>query len=258
MSITVSALRLAPVKGTRLNAVDEIEIVAAGVVGDRAFMVVDEDGGLLLTSRTPALLEVESSLDAATGALRLRFPGGREVVDVPSPGAAAVTRQYDGREVPGRLVDGPLAGALTAHLGRPVRLLARDAEATGTDDFPVTLMSEASLRALGEPLGGMPDARRFRMSLTIDGVEAWEEHGWAGREIGVGAVRLRVVDPVPRCVVTTRDPERGTTDAPVLKALAQLRGKRDVTFGVWCEVVRPGRVHVGDAVEPQAVAAANS
>jgi hypothetical protein len=34
----------------------------------------------------------------------------------------------------------------------------------------------------------------------------------------------------------------------VLKALAALRGKRDVTFGVWCEVVAPGSVRVGDAV----------
>jgi MOSC domain-containing protein YiiM len=34
----------------------------------------------------------------------------------------------------------------------------------------------------------------------------------------------------------------------VLKALAQLRGKDDVTFGVWCDVVAPGRVRVGDPV----------
>ena len=27
-----------------------------------------------------------------------------------------------------------------------------------------------------------------------------------------------------------------------------LRGKHDVTFGVWCEVVAPGRVRVGDQV----------
>ena len=53
---------------------------------------------------------------------------------------------------------------------------------------------------------------------------------------------------MPRCVVTTRDPERGETDAPVLKALAALRGKRDVTFGLWCAVAEPGRVRVGDPV----------
>jgi MOSC domain-containing protein YiiM len=34
----------------------------------------------------------------------------------------------------------------------------------------------------------------------------------------------------------------------VLKALAALRGKRDVRFGLWCEVIAPGRVRVGDTV----------
>jgi hypothetical protein len=37
-------------------------------------------------------------------------------------------------------------------------------------------------------------------------------------------------------------------DAPVLKALASLRGPRDVTFGLWCEVVEPGPVQLGDRV----------
>jgi uncharacterized protein YcbX len=54
--------------------------------------------------------------------------------------------------------------------------------------------------------------------------------------------------PTARCAVTTRSPDDGHRDAPVLKALAGLRGKDDVTFGVWCDVVAPGRVWVGDAV----------
>jgi uncharacterized protein YcbX len=102
-------------------------------------------------------------------------------------------------------------------------------------------MSEASLAALG-----IPDPRRFRMTITIDGVEAWEEHGWGGHELTAGEAVLRVTEPVPRCAVTTRDPDSGRRDHPTLKALADLRGKRDVTFGVWCEIVAPGRVRVGD------------
>jgi uncharacterized protein YcbX len=69
-----------------------------------------------------------------------------------------------------------------------------------------------------------------------------------GRELAAGDAVLRVTEPVPRCVVTTRHPDSGRRDAPTLKRLAELRGKRDVTFGVWCEVVAPGRVRVGDQV----------
>ena len=85
------------------------------------------------------------------------------------------------------------------------------------------------------------------VTITIDGVDAWAEHGWAERDVAIGDAVLRVAEPTPRCVVTTRDPDTGRRDAPVLKALAGLRGKDDVTFGVWCDVVAPGRVRVGDA-----------
>jgi uncharacterized protein YcbX len=165
------------------------------------------------------------------------------VAAAPELGAAAATANYEGRRISGRVVEGEHAAALSHHLGRPVRLLARDPADRGADDAPVTLMSEASLEALG-----VPDPRRFRMTITIDGVEAWEEHGWGGRELSAGDAVLRVTEPVPRCAATTRHPDSGRRDAPTLKRLADLRGKRDVTFGVWCEVVAPGRVRVGDQV----------
>jgi uncharacterized protein YcbX len=113
-------------------------------------------------------------------------------------------------------------------------------------------MSDATLEALAPALHGFaPDARRFRMTIAIDGAAAWEEHDWGGREIAAGGARLRGIEPVPRCVVTTRDPDDGRTDAPVLAALAQLRGKQGVTFGIWCDVLSPGPVRLGDDVRPE-------
>jgi MOSC domain-containing protein len=249
VAVTVTRLAIAPVKGLRLAAVDELEIGPTGPVGDRAFLVVDPDNALLLTGRTPALLQVTARRE--DGALTLTFPDGRAVTAVPEPGERAETANYEGRRIAGRLVGGELAEALSEHLQRPVRLLARDAADRGADDAPVTLMSQASLEALAPELdGAVPDPRRFRMTITVDGVDAWEEHGWGGRELAVGGAVLRVTAPVGRCVVTTRDPERGSRDVPTLKALATLRGKDDVTFGVWCEVVSTGRVRVGDSVAP--------
>jgi uncharacterized protein YcbX len=251
MRATVTDLTLAPVKGMRVAAVDELELGPTGARGDRAFFVVDDEHRLLLTTRTPTLVQVVPRF--RDGTLTLRFPDGSEVSDELRPGPPATTHNYADRPIPGRLVDGPLAAALSEHLGRRVWLLARDAGVQGPDDHPATLMSRASLEALAPALGGsVPDPRRFRMTIAIDGVAAWEEHGWGGRELSVGDVVLRGVEPVSRCAVTTRDPEDGRRDAPLLKALAELRGKDDVTFGLWCDVVRPGRVRVGDPVAPSA------
>jgi uncharacterized protein YcbX len=247
MTMSVTHLSLAPIKGMRLTRVDALDLDATGARGDRAFLVVDPDHALRLTLRTPRLLQIVPRWEGET--LTLAFPGGSEVSAVPEPGPAATTANYAGRPIHGHLVGGPFAAAISAHLGRPAELLMRAHGERGADDAPVTLMSAASLQALAPELdGAVPDARRFRMTIAIDGVAAWEEHGWAGREIAVGDALLRGIDPVPRCAVTTRDPEHGITDAPVLKALATLRGKRDVTFGLWCEVLAPGRVRVGDRV----------
>jgi len=237
----VRALTIAPVKGLRVSACEALEITPSGPAGDRAFLVVDADNSLLLTTRTPALLQVAARWDQ--NVLALTFPDGTEVAAAPELGAPATTANYEGRAIAGRIVEGALAEALSEHLQRPVRLLARDPADRGADDAPVTLMSQASLDALA-----VPDPRRFRMTITIDGVGAWDEHGWGGRELAAGDAVLRVTEPVRRCVVTTRDPDSGRRDAPTLKALADLRGKDDVTFGVWCEVVAPGRVRIGDTV----------
>jgi hypothetical protein len=251
MPITVSQLQIAPVKGLRVTPVDEVELTPSGPRGDRGYGVIDaKTHKLALTTRNRSLLRIAAGIDPASGELTLKFPGGDVVSEVPQPGEPATTAVYDGREVAGRLVaPGPLTDALAKHFRRGVRLIAFDPEETRGDDAPVTLMSRASLEALAPALDGQtPDARRFRMTITIDGAGAWEEHGWSGRELEVGEARLAVVDPVPRCAVTTHGPETGDRDLPVLKALAELRGKKDVTFGVWCRVVDPGRVRIGDSV----------
>lgn len=246
---TVAALSIAPVKGMRLVAVQAVTLDPSGPRGDRAFHVREGDGALALTSRNPALVQVVPAWDADREELALEFPDGDRVAGPIVRGERVETAFYDGRAVPGHEVDGPFAPALSAHLGRPVTLVARDDAVSGGDDAPVTLMSLGSLAAVRDRLGVHElDARRFRMAVTVDGVRPWEEHGWAGREVAIGAALVRVDAPTERCVVTTRSPDDGHRDLPVLRALAGLRGKDDVSFGVWCTVLRPGAVSVGDAV----------
>ena len=251
MPVTVSQLAIAPVKGMRLQHSTQIQFGRHGVIGDREFLIVDDGGKLLQTARTPSLLRIEPRWVPARNLLALRFPDGSVVQDAPGPGTAAVTRMYDGREIPGRVIPGPLSDALSGYLGRAVHLFKRAADHFGNDDHPVTLMSEASLHALAAEFGGTdPDPRRFRMTITVTGAGPWAEHNWGGQQVTIADITLRVLEPVPRCVVTTRNPESGATDARILHALARLRGNKDITFGVWCEIIQPGQIHVGDLVTP--------
>src|SRR6516225_8259737 len=167
----------------RLQRSTQIQLGHHGVTGDREFLVVDDDCRLLLTARNPGLVRIEPSWEPARNLLALRFPDGRVVQDAPRPGTAAVTRMYDGREIPGEVIPGPLSDALSGYLGRAVHLFKRAADQFGSDDCPVTLMSEASLHALAAEFSGTdPDPRRFRMNITVTGVDPWAEHSWGGQQ----------------------------------------------------------------------------
>jgi uncharacterized protein len=240
----VAALWVAPVKGLRVAGVEAVDLEAAGARGDRAFHVRTAYGRVALTTRHGALHQVVPELDGDR--LALRFPDGTVTEGAVALGRPVRTTLYDGRRIAGRVVRGPFGEALTAHLGREVQLVARDPAERAGDDAPVSLLARPSLGALAEAMGEPLDERRFRMTLAVDGTAPWEEHGWAGRELAAGDAVLRVVAPCVRCAVVTHHPESGETDRPVLKALGRLR--EDVALGVLLEVVRPGRVRVGDAL----------
>ena len=214
--LRVGALAIAPVKGMRTVAAEALELAASGPVGDRGFHVREADGAIALTKRNPRLVQVVPR-------------GTARELGSPSPTAAASRRRwcpaavsttfYDGRAVPGRVVEGPFGPALSHYLGRPLELVAHDDGVRGGDDHPVTLMSDGSLAAVSAALDGVVvDPRRFRMTIAVEGAQAWEEDGWAGGEVTVGSATLRVAVPTERCAVTTRDPDDGHGDLPVLRA----------------------------------------
>jgi hypothetical protein len=71
--------------------------------------------------------------------------------------------------------------------------------------------------------------------------------------VRIGDAEVRVGDPVPRCVITTLDPETGMRDFPTLSVIRSYRGvseDKELEFGVYGDVVRPGTIGVGDPVEP--------
>ena len=187
----------------------------------------------------------------------LRFPDGSEVVGDVELGERIVT-SFFGRPVDGRLVEGPWNDALADYVGRPVRLARTEREGDGVDRGRLagaTLVSTGSLEAFREAAGedGPVDGRRFRMTIGIEGVEAHGEDGWIGSQVCVGGATVAVREHVGRCAVTTLDPDRGVRDLDTLGTIAAYRGdvqtREPLPFGVWCEVVEPGRVAVGDPVE---------
>jgi MOSC domain-containing protein len=250
---TVARLSIAPVKGLALVHPDQVEVGVHGVVEDRLFVFVDEDGRRYSLIRDGRMALIKAAyLD---GRLRLELPDGTLLEDEVNVDGDLTTDMYN-RDLPVRLVEGPWNEPVSEFIGRPLRLTRAVEETRAVDRLrgPVSLVSRASLDELGRHAGvAEVDARRFRMLVGIDGVGPHEEDEWLGREVRIGGVLARFLGKVDRCAITTQNPATGEVDLDTLRTIKRYRGLRDgkrLDFGIYGTVVEPGRIRVGDPVEP--------
>jgi uncharacterized protein YcbX len=235
VNFSVGGLYVYPVKSCAGVALDEALLVETGLEFDRAWMVVDEDGGFVSQRELPRMTLIQPKLRESDMVLR-------------APGMLALHVAYD-------IVEGPTTatvwddtvkaydmGDLAAQwfsdfLGRKLRLVRFDpdqkrlsskkwtgdveAENQFADAFPLLVISQAALDALNDKLrarGSEPvTMARFRPNLVIasldDTLAAHGEDYLDELSIATeqGEVRLRVVKPCVRCSIPDVDPATGET-----------------------------------------------
>ncbi|HTU83106.1 MAG TPA: MOSC domain-containing protein [Candidatus Acidoferrales bacterium] len=140
--------------------------------------------------------------------------------------------------------DGAAALGVAAAAGVDAEL--RDGERF-FDAAPVSVLVDRWLRELGEYVGYAVEPLRFRPNLFVRAEPSFEqgEAQLVGAELMVGSVRLRVREPIERCVVTTYDPKGGDADPRILRFVAQ---SRNTWMGVYCDVLEPGTLALGDTL----------
>ena len=254
----VSRISIAPVKGLALVHPDEVTLEQTGVAANRRFHIVDADGRRYNQIRNGQLVRIKPEYDPKTDRLALRFPDGT-VADGTVAQGEEITTDFYGRPVAGKIVEGPWSDALSSWAGRPLRLVqSAPGHAVDRRRGDVSLVSTASLAELGRQ-GGLSepvDGRRFRMLFELDHCEPHEEDGWVKRHLRIGEALVYLRNDVGRCAITTQNPETGLPDFDTLRTISAYRditeneaGKKHIPFGVFGEVVEPGRVAVGDTAE---------
>jgi hypothetical protein len=254
MAARVARISIAPIKSLGLVHPDEIELGPHGVAGNRRFWLVDRNRRLFNNKRNGPLVRIRPEWDELTRELALTLPDGTRVAGTVELGDPFEVEMY-GYPLASRRVVGPWQQAISDYAGEPLTLLWADEGApdrlyAGT----ASLISRESLARLASEAGeaGL-DGRRFRMLFEIEGVRPHEEDEWIGTQVRVGGATLQLNGDIGRCAVTTHDPDTGIPTVDTLKALAGYRRegrKEPLPLGVYGSVVVPGRVRLGDAVEP--------
>ncbi len=270
---SVKALFRYPVKSMRGEPLTEVRIVSEhGVHGDRAFALLDLETGRVVSAKEPRLwgrlldYEVRFVEPIAAGCrhtdVAITLPDGTSVrsddVDVDTRLSDALGRRVRLSSSP------PPQATFREHHpesgGDTVQPLAVGAGAGTFFDFaPLHLVTTATLHRLHDL---RPESRfdvaRFRPNVVVDtgAVHGFVENAWLGHVVEIGdEVRVHVIFPCPRCVVTTlaqgdlpADPEILRTAATHNRQLFALLAKNRPTVGTYAAVVRGGTIRVGDPV----------
>lgn len=268
----LSGVFIYPVKSLRGIAVTSAQIDDLGLVGDRRFMVVDEQG-LVFTQRTlPRMALVETELTSTE--LILRAPDFGSCAVALHPSGLVVTRTVSIWKSEGLLADDAGLEAsrwlssflgLTCHLvriGQDFRrpVLGRQNSRSGdvftfADAYPFLLTTEASLANLNDRLltcGEKPvPMNRFRPNLVISGAGAFAEDDWP--LLKIGSATFRAGGPCERCVITTTDQLTAERGKEPLRTLASFRRSPEdstaILFGQnLIHQTKSGSLHVGDKV----------
>ena len=223
----VGALLRYPVKSMSGEELPEVEVARRGLAGDRAWAVYTEDGGIGSGKTTRRFRRVDGLLD-----WRARLENG--VPTVVSP-----TGERYGVEDAG--------ACLGAAMGRPLAI-RHEGDVPHHDESPVHVLATASLRALGDLLGGPVDVARFRPNVVLD-VEgaAFLEEEWTGRELRIGDDVVLALGPgMPRCVMVGLPQGELARDKRILRTLAS---ERDLVLGLQASVLHGGTLRRGDAAQ---------
>ncbi len=253
MPLTLAHIYRYPVKGLSPEPLEQIPLSPGEMLpNDRRFAIAHgttrfdpaapewmEKTNFLMLMRNERLARLKSRFDDATGMLTLRRDD-RVVAraNILEPTGRTVIEQF-----------------FAAYMGSEVRGAPRLLTAPGhsfsdTARKVVSLIGLASISDLERVTRVPVDHRRFRANLYFTDGRAWQEFDWMGKELAIGAVRLRVVDRIQRCAATNVDPTTGVRDLNIPLALQE--GFRHGDLGVYAEVTKGGKIAIGEEISAPA------
>ncbi len=267
-----------PVKsmvGEELNA---SAVTARGLLGDRAYALVDRSDGKVASAKNPRkwprLFDFRAAYvdtvqrGARLPAVRITLPDGATLTSEQADVDPTLSRELH-REVTLARAERGQQEAVESTFPNPwvpqaeeywPDLEGLDYRDTVTDfDLPegtffdcaaIHVLTTSTLDRLRELYpGGRFEVRRFRPNIVVratNDVSGFMENDWIGRTVRIGdEVRLSITGPCPRCVMTTLAQADLPKDSGILRTAARYN---QVNVGVYASVVQSGDIRRGAAV----------
>uniref|UniRef100_A0A665TYM0 Molybdenum cofactor sulfurase n=1 Tax=Echeneis naucrates TaxID=173247 RepID=A0A665TYM0_ECHNA len=261
-----------PIKSCAAYEVHDWLLGPLGLLYDRGWMVVNENGVCLSQKREPRLCLIQFFFLS-------HCPAGMDTISVPlenniqkHPSHRVCQSKVCGDRVETVDCGDEAASWLSDFLGQPCRLIrqssnfTRDMKKRPATSMPLSLVNEAQYLMIsrasveqdyseGDQLLDTQNViSRFRANLVITGVEPFEEDNWS--HLIIGNTQFVVAGQCGRCQMVGVDQETGTKTKEPLLSLSASRGGK-VTFGVYltCQLPKDSPtasvLSVGSVIKPE-------
>jgi uncharacterized protein YcbX len=276
----VSSLLRFPVKSMLGERLDAAEVGEQGLVGDRAFALIDQETGKVVSVKRPKRWGRIFELMATTedGRVQVEFPDDTQLAiddpDLPERLSAFLGRRVSVASTPPPDASfeeawvADLKDDVAPYFDLPARTVDGEGDLIDAGQFmgplgnffnfgALHLVTTSTTRRLAELAPGSRfDPHRFRPNVVVDtDGEGFVETDWQGRTLTIGDARLAVSFTVPRCVMTTLEQGDLPADPDVLRTITRHNsvdcfntGTSYPCVGVYANVIAGGTITIGQPV----------
>jgi uncharacterized protein YcbX len=256
MNGIISSIHFSPIKSLSFTNIKSCEIKKnLGILNDRKFAfarVVDAEKALLI-EKNPNERKLNNFLSLKNSPFlnKYNFTYKDNKLALILDGEEQISITADDLDQRSKLINKLID--LESSLKKPMFLLQNnefpfyDTSNSNKVFNSISLINLNSIEDFEKRINQKVEFQRFRGNFYVDGIDAWEERNWIGKNIKINNVLFKVERNIPRCVAINLKPKTDKSDLNLLQSLREAYNHFDM--GIYLRSLNDGKIKVGNAIK---------
>ena len=256
MNGIISLIYFSPIKSISFTNIESCEIKKdLGILDDRKFAfsrIIDKNKALLI-EKNPNKRKLDNFLSLKNSPVlnKYNFTYTDNKLTLTLGGKELISIKADNLEQRSKLIDKLMD--LESSLMKPISLLQNsefpfyDTSHSNKIFNSISLINLKSIQDFERKINRKIELQRFRGNFYVDGIDAWEERKWIGKNIKIDNVLFKVERNIPRCVAINLKPKTDNSGLNLLHFLKKAYNHFDM--GIYLRSLSDGKIKVGNTIK---------
>ena len=256
MNGIISSIHFSPIKSLSFTNIKSCEIKKnLGILNDRKFAfarVVDAEKALLI-EKNPNDRKLNNFLSLKNSPFlnKYNFTYKDNKLALILDGEEQISITADDLDQRSKLINKLID--LESSLKKPIFLLKNnefpfyDTSNSNKVFNSISLINLNSIEDFEKRINQKVEFQRFRGNFYVDGIDAWEERNWIGKNIKINNVLFKVERNIPRCIAINLKPKTDKSNLNLLQSLKKAYNHFDM--GIYLRSLNDGKIKVGNEIK---------